>query len=125
MRLKLIVGLTLCVLGVIGVVVSNYAWNISFNAKDDYRAITEELENSENEGAKENMKKERDKAWDSWDASQKAAALASAVTVIFAVLGVILILLDVMKIRIPEEENDEKVIEEKILEEKSNKSDLE
>jgi len=115
MRLKLIVGLMLCLLGAIGVVVSNYAWSMSFDAKDDYRDITEELEKSENKGVEDNLKKERDDAWDRWDTNQKAAALASAVTVIFAVLGVILILLDVMKIKIPEEEEvGNKEIEEDI-----------
>lgn len=107
MRLKLIIGLILCTLGVVGVGVTNYAWNMTSEAKDDYRLLTEELERSENEEIESDLRMKRDDAWDSWDTNQRLASLTSAVTVVFAVLGIILIILDVMKVKISEEEEDD------------------
>ena len=111
MRLKLIIGLVLCILGVMGVVVANYAWNMTSEAKNDYRLLTEELEKSENEEIENDLRTRRDRAWNSWDTNQKLASLTSAITVIFAVLGIILIIVDVMKVKIPEEEKN-KVLKE-------------
>ena len=108
MRLKLIIGLIFCFLGVVGVVVTNYAWNQTSEAKNDYRKITDDLETTQNEDVKGLLRKERDKAWNSWDTNQKLASLTSAITLIFAVLGIILIIVDVMKVKIPEEEVDDK-----------------
>ncbi len=113
MRLKLIIGLILCTLGIVGVGVTNYAWNMTSEAKDDYRLLTEELERSENEEIEGDLRVKRDDAWDRWDTNQKLASLTSAITVVFAVLGIILIIVDVMKVKIPEEEDEKKEIEEK------------
>ena len=113
MRLKLIIGLILCTLGIVGVGVTNYAWNMTSEAKDDYRLLTEELERSENEEIEDELRVKRDDAWDRWDTNQKLASLTSAVTVVFAVLGIILIIVDVMKVKIPEEEDENEEIDEK------------
>jgi len=118
-RLKLIIGIVLCVVAIIGVIVSYYAWSMTTEAKNDYREKNKEIEKMGiNEGL-DDLLLERDDALDKWETNQRAASIVSVVSVILMVLGAFLIVIDVLKVNISKEERIDRVSEERALEEET------
>jgi len=118
-RLKLIIGIVLCVVAIIGVIVSYYAWSMTTEAKNDYREKNKEIEKMGiNEGL-DDLLLERDDALDKWETNQRAASIVSVVSVILMVLGAFLIAIDVLKVNISKEERIDRVSEERALEEET------
>ena len=119
MRLKLIIGIVLCVVAIIGVIVSYYAWSMTTEAKNDYREKNKEIEKMGiNEGL-DDLLLERDDALDKWETNQRAASIVSVVSVILMVLGAFLIVIDVLKVNISKEERIDRESEERALEEET------
>lgn len=119
MRLKLIIGIILCLVALIGVIVSYYAWSMTSEAKNDYIKKNKEIENKGINERSDNLLKEKDEALDKWETNQRAASLVSIVSVIFVVLGAILIVIDVLKVKISKEERIDRESKERVLEEET------
>ena len=117
MRMKLIVGLVLAVIGVLGILTSVYAWNMTSDAREIVKekndAIIEHYKGGGTEEGAVDMVKERDDVELDEETNQRTAGVSSAVGAILAILGAILIVVDVMKIEVPGESEEETGEEEK------------
>jgi len=87
-------------------------------AKNDYTEKNKEIEIMSINERSDDKLKERDEALEKWETNQRAASLVSIVSVIFMVLSAILIVIDVLKVKIPKEEGSEQESQEGDLEEK-------
>ena len=115
MRMKLIVGVVFVILALIGIVISVMAWNEYSAAKDKHRKNSDLLEDTENPPSEEEatiLKEARNEAWDEMDQNEGSASIGMVVAIILAVLGAILIVVDVMKVKIPGEQEEETGSEE-------------
>lgn len=111
MRMKLIVGLVLAVVGLLGILTSVYAWNMTSEARDIVKEKNDALIAHYKGGGSESdaveMEKARDDAELDEETNQRTAGVSSAVGAILAILGAILIVVDVMKVKIPGESEEE------------------
>ena len=111
MRMKLIVGLVLAVVGLLGILTSVYAWNMTSEARDIVKENNDALIEHYKGGGSEldalEMEKARDDAELDEETNQRTAGVSSAVGAILAILGAILIVVDVMKVKIPGESEEE------------------
>ncbi len=103
MRMKLIVGIILCVVALLGMIVSAYAWMKTADKKEDLDENTEERISAGNADTTEldERKETLDNEYNDWE---QAAKVSAGISVILLLLGQILIIVDVGKIKIPEEE---------------------
>ena len=114
MRMKLLVGIILCVLAIAGIGISIYAWNVTAESRKDYKDIEEDLVElkaldpppDKKEETQLALETESKDAWDNAETNQRTAGMASTVSIILAVLGMLLIVLDVLKVKDPGEEKE-------------------
>lgn len=112
MRLKLIVGVILCVLALLGMIVSAYAYKKTSEKKEDIDNIVDELF-SIGTGDTTMLKERKDTVDDEYETWRQAANLSAVISIILLILGQILVIIDVGKIKIPEEEAAEERSEKK------------
>jgi len=112
--MKLLVGIILCILAIIGIGISIYAWKMTAEARDNFNESDDKLEELRLEdpepldyAVKEAiLVEEKKEADDNWERNERSAGLASVVSIIFAILGMLLIVLDVLKVKDPGEEEE-------------------
>lgn len=107
MRMKLLVGIILCILAIVGIATSIYAWKMTAEARDDQDSIDDKLEELKTSGlpdeektiAEATLKADKKEARDNAETNQRTAGMASTISIILAVLGMLLIVLDVLKVK--------------------------
>ena len=110
MGIKLIAGIVLCLVAAAGVGVAIYAWGEEADARDTYNTKSDELidhyKNSGLEAGATELEASRSDALDNAENIERRGGIAMAVAIILAVLGVMLIVIDVMKVKLPGEEDE-------------------
>ncbi|MDP6155355.1 MAG: hypothetical protein QGH39_09905 [Candidatus Thermoplasmatota archaeon] len=110
MGIKLIAGIVLCIVAAAGVGTAIYAWGEEADARDTYNEKSDELiDHYKGDGTEADateLVESRTDALDNAENIERRGGLAMAVALILAVLGVMLIVIDVMKIKLPGEEDE-------------------
>lgn len=116
MGMKLIAGIVLCIVAAAGVGTAIYAWGGESDARDTYDKKTDELivhyKGGGDDAGAADILKVKDNAWEDAENIEKRGAIAMVVAIILAVLGVMLIVIDLMKVKLPGEDDEAPVEDE-------------
>jgi len=111
MRIKLIAGVILCFVAIAGIATAMYAWNEEAKANDLYKSLTKDIEEFKEAGAVEEaaaLEDNRTAADKDEEENQRMGAIAMVVAVVIGIAGAVFIVMDLMKVKLPGEEEEEK-----------------